>query len=411
MKKKYVLIGASGRGFGMYAIPLAQRLQDYAEVVGIFDVNPLRIAAVKELSGLTCPAYTNFEQMIAETKPDYGIITTVDRFHHEYIIKCLESGVDVISEKPMTIDAEKCNAIMEAEKRTGRDVIVTFNFRFNPHTAAIKQALMDGVVGEVLNVHLEWMLDTSHGADYFRRWHRRKENSGGLLIHKATHHFDIVNWFIEEEPVEVMAFGTRRFYGPTRKERGERCLTCDYKKSCEFYFDLTKSEFDNKLYLECESADGYYRDRCVFADEINIEDSMSLNVRYSKGALLSYSLVAHSPYEGWKISISGKNGRLEASQFHSGFRADEPNHTFEVYDRKGKKIDYALPKIGGTHGGSDDRLIDMIFIGGIPDPLGQKASSFAGALSCLIGIAANESIAKGHSIKVNDLVPLDKYRK
>ena len=64
-----------------------------------------------------------------------------------------------------------------------------------------------------------------------------------------------------------------------------------------------------KLYRDCESVDGYYRDRCVFSDDIDIEDTMSVNVKYFEGALLSYSLIAHSPYEGFKASINGVNGR------------------------------------------------------------------------------------------------------
>ena len=98
-----------------------------------------------------------------------------------------------------------------------------------PFFARIKELLREGVVGDVLSVHYEWYLDTSHGADYFRRWHRRRENSGSLMVHKSTHHFDIANWLLEQEPVAVNAFGTRRFYGPTREERSERCLTCPYK--------------------------------------------------------------------------------------------------------------------------------------------------------------------------------------
>ena len=46
----------------------------------------------------------------------------------------------------------------------------------------------------------EWLLDTRHGADYFRRWHRNKNNSGGLMVHKATHHFDLVNWWMIPTP-------------------------------------------------------------------------------------------------------------------------------------------------------------------------------------------------------------------
>ena len=100
----------------------------------------------------------------------------MDRFHHEYIIRSLEAGCDVITEKPMTIDDVRCRAILEAEKRTGRRVIVTFNYRFAPYVTRVKELLREGVIGKVLSVDFEWILDTRHGADYFRRWHRRKEN-------------------------------------------------------------------------------------------------------------------------------------------------------------------------------------------------------------------------------------------
>ena len=49
-------------------------------------------------------------------------------------------------------------------------------------------------------MHFEWALDTVHGADYFRRWHREKKNSGGLLVHKSSHHFDLVNWWLGDVP-------------------------------------------------------------------------------------------------------------------------------------------------------------------------------------------------------------------
>ncbi len=410
-KRRYALIGASGRSVFMFGQPLKTRFSDIAEIVGIMDVNPLRAAAVKEMAGLDCPIFTDFAEMVTATKPDCGIVTTVDRYHHEYIIKCLESGIDAIAEKPMTIDADKCNAILEAERLTGRKVTVTFNYRFAPYATAIKQAIVDGAVGKVLNVDFEYMLDTSHGADYFRRWHRRKENSGGLLVHKSTHHFDLINWWIDDEPLEVMGFGTRRFYGPTRSERGERCRTCQFKSQCSFYFDIDAVPFNVSLYSNCEKADGYYRDRCVFADEIDIEDSMSINARYSGGALLSYSLIAHSPYEGYKASINGTDGRLEVAEYHSGLKANDPCYSMELYDRKGNRISRDVPKSRGGHGGGDEKLQDMIFRGPIPDPLGHQAGSYAGAVSILMGIAANKSIAEKRNVVIADLVCLSKYAK
>ena len=193
------------------------------------------------------------------------------------------------------------------------------------------------------------------------------------MVHKSTHHFDLVNWWLEDEVEEVMAFGNRRFYGPTRSECGERCLTCGYSKTCEFYYDIKAHSDVKELYLDCESADGYFRDRCIFSPDINIEDDMSVNAKYSQGALMSYSLIAHSPYEGWRFSISGTNGRLEAAEYHSGLKAVDSAYYFDVYDRNGRKSEWTVPKSGGSHGGGDERLQDMIFVGNIPDPLGLQA--------------------------------------
>jgi predicted dehydrogenase len=295
--KKYAIVGAGNRALSMFAKPIATELEDVAQLVGVYDVNAVRANLLSQECGRV-PVYPDFDQMILESKADVVIVATVDSFHDEYIIRSLEAGCDVISEKPMTINGEKCKAILEAEKRTGKKVIVTFNCRHIPYIARIKELIKDGTVGEILSIDFEWILDTSHGADYFRRWHSQMENSGGLLIHKASHHFDMINWWLGEDPERLYAFGSRRFYGPTREKRGERCLTCHHQDTCEFYFDIKKDRFNKSYYYEAESEDGYIRDRCVFREDINVYDTMSVNVQYSKGAILTYSLIAYSPYEG-----------------------------------------------------------------------------------------------------------------
>jgi len=404
--KTYVLVGASSRAFGMYAKPLVKDFKDVAKIVGIFDTNSTRAKYIQKNTDPTIPVYTNFDQMMKETKPDAAIITTVDRYHHEYIIKCLEYGCDVITEKPLTIDEEKCNAILEAERRTGKKIIVTFNYRFGPYVTRIKELIKEGAIGKVLSVDFEYLLDTKHGADYFRRWHRRMENCGGLLVHKATHHFDMVNWWIEEEPEEVYANGNLRFYGPTRKERGERCSTCQYARTCEFAVKYHEDPFMKEFYFEAEKEDGYYRDRCVFDDEINIYDTMSVTVKYNKDTILTYSLIAYSPYEGWKISFNGTGGRLEAAEYHSGQKVQEPVYQIKLYNRKDEVVTYDVPKATGGHGGGDERLREMIFRGGLPDPLNHCAGLYDGVNSIMIGICANKSIKEKKMFRVKDLVKM-----
>ncbi len=402
--KRYAIAGASSRALSMFVRPIMQRFSHTAQIVGIFDVNATRANLIsRECGGV--PTFKDFDEMIRQTEPDTVIVTTIDRFHHEYIIRALEAGCDAITEKPMTIDDEKCRAILAAERRTGKRVTVTFNYRFTPYAARIKELLREGIIGQVLSVDFEWVLDTRHGADYFRRWHRRKENSGGLLVHKATHHFDAINWWLEDEPERVYAFGERRFYGPVREERGERCSTCAYADTCEFYVDYRADPLYKALYFDAEHEDGYYRDGCVFSEEIDIEDTMSVTVRYQSGVLLSYSLIAHSPYEGWRAALNGTDGRIELEEFHSGHRAQEPFNLVRLFNRKGEAITYRIPKAKGGHGGGDERLQDMLFgEKAMPDPLGRMADSWAGAMSVLIGIAANHSIATGQPVDIRALL-------
>ena len=138
--------------------------------------------------------------MLKDLKPDCVIVTCPDAFHDDYIVRALDAGCDCITEKPLTTTPEKAQRIVDACKRNNRHVRVLFNYRYSPPRTQVKDLLMSGAIGDVLSVDFHWLLNTLHGADYFRRWHSQKEISGGLMIHKATHHFDLVNWWLGSEP-------------------------------------------------------------------------------------------------------------------------------------------------------------------------------------------------------------------
>ena len=281
---------------------------------------------------------------------------------------------------------------------------VTFNLRHHPLFVRLKELVASGVIGDILHVHFDELLNTTHGADYFRRWHRRKEYSGSLLVHKATHHLDIVNWLLEEKPLRVSAFATLRYYGPNRAERGERCLTCQYNKTCRFFQDI-KVGWRKKFYYECEDVDGYIRDRCVFGEDINIEDSAVVNVAYSGGAILDYSLTAHSPYEGMHIVLNGTEGRMEVTVRKDKVvdYSEESAQEIAIYNRRGEKICYQIPTGDPAgHGGADENLLEHLFRGYTEDPLNQMADTEAGIMSVGIGIAANLSIAEKRQVDLGE---------
>lgn len=402
-KKKYVLVGAGGRALHMFAKPMVTELQDYVDFRGVFDTNQTRARLLSKECG-DVPVYTDFHHMLREAKPDVVIVASTDYTHHTYIIESLQAGCDVVSEKPMTIDEEKTRAIVDAELKSGKKVTVTFNLRFAPYFAKVKELIQSGTIGDVYHVQLEWFLDRNHGADYFRRWHAEMRNSGGLLVHKSTHHFDIINWWVDCRPKQLQAFGARRVYGDQGGPKGERCMTCDYQSTCAFYKDITADDFMGNYYVGAEHEDGYWRDRCVFDERIDIYDTMSVNLEYESGVFLNYSLVAYSPYEGWKATINGSKGRLEVGNTYRNADMSAVNPSIIEYyklDGTSERIEVST-QIGG-HGGGDEKLRKAIFIGGVEDPLGQQADSLEGADSCLIGAIANRSIAEGKLLKVPDL--------
>src|SRR6187551_3354570 len=251
-KRRFAIIGTGERATGMWGRDIKTRYADVIEFVGLCDINPKRVEASKALMGVQCPTYTNFDEMLDKAKPDLVMVTTRDSFHSQYIVRALDRGLDVMTEKPMVIDEKQCQAVLDAEKRNRKNIIVTFNYRFAPKHRTVKEILMSGEIGKVLSVDFAWYLDVHHGADYFRRWHAYKNGGGSLWVHKATHHFDLVNWWLAADPVEVVANGQLQVYGKNGTIRAANCRACPHKKDCRFYYDIGTNAMRTRLYSQCE---------------------------------------------------------------------------------------------------------------------------------------------------------------
>jgi predicted dehydrogenase len=338
----------------------------------------------------------------------------------------LENGVDVLTEKPMTTDEDKCQEILDAERKYKRKVIVGFNYRWSPYNTKIKEMLSNGAIGKVVSVDFSWMLNTSHGASYFRRWHGQREHSGTLLVHKSTHHFDLINWWLDSDPEEVFAYGDLEYYGNRPEKKGVNCRTCNEKSSCKFYWDITKSRGDYERYVKHEEHDGYIRDNCLFRPEVNIYDKMNVNIKYANNVIVNYMLTTYSPWEGWRVAFNGTEGRIEAfldvPYLDSENLSQEALHAQEM-NQDDKKAGSFKPIIyhklwnkqetvnveysRGGHGGGDVRLHDQIFKHPEKSDIHKHmAGTRDGAMSVLIGVAARNSIEKGEPVRVGTLTSL-----
>lgn len=410
MKKRYAICGVSGRALGMFAKPIWTTFAPNCEIVGLLDHDPMRFETYRsrfpEHADVGTYGEEEFDRMVDETRPDVIIVAGRDDTHARYIVAALGRDLDVITEKPMVTTGEDARRVMEAEQASKGKVTVTFNYRYGPIHTKIKELVADGKLGRITSVDLNWYLDTFHGSSYFKRWNRQRELSGGLSVHKSTHHFDLVNWWLGQKPVEAFAYGALNYYGAEgeanpRKEDGRFCGICDYTTQCAYYSRWNarskniRVPDDHLGSLEAvKSAFPYsdYRpDRCIFDSDIDIEDTYTATIRYSEGALLSYSVNFSLPYEGYRLAINGTKGRLESVEYHMPGRTPFPTpvQTIDYFPLFGSKETIHVVHREGGHGGGDPLLIEDLFLGEDPS---RRYRILSGAEDGAYSVATGEAV-------------------
>lgn len=427
--RKYAICGLSNRALGMFIRPLLNEFSTNNQIVALLDFDRTRFINCKQkyphLNNVDTYGPNEFEQMIKETEPDVLIVASRDDTHVDYIIKGLKHDLDVITEKPMVTTVEDAKKVLKAEAISKGKVTVTFNYRYSPIHRKIKELLLENKIGRITSIDLNWYIDTYHGASYFKRWNRKREHSGGLSIHKSTHHFDLVNWWLNQNPVEVFAYGALNYYGsegelnPLKEEDNRFCGTCHVKEKCDYYMRWSsRSEtmnVEDDHYKQNEMNENQYTnyrpDACIFDSEINIEDTYTATVKYDKGALLSYSINFSLPYEGYRLAINGTKGRIETQEFHAPSRVPfpVPEQTIEYFPLFGSKEIIHVVHTPGGHGGGDPILLEDIFLG--PDPRRSYeilAGTVAGAYSIATGEAVWRSVKEKTPIKIESMLQLPK---
>ncbi|NQZ33386.1 MAG: Gfo/Idh/MocA family oxidoreductase [Oceanospirillaceae bacterium] len=420
---RIAIVGVGSR-HKMYRDSIVEDYADQHQIVALCDINEHRLMlSAKEIplvneQQVATYKVTEFDQLLAEQKPELIIVTTPDFLHDVYIKKAFDAGCNVICEKPMTINLEKLKIILDAQKRSDQAVTVTFNYRYSPARTQIKELIMNDTIGDITAVDFRWHLDRVHGADYFRRWHRQHKFSGGLLVHKSTHHFDLLNWWMDSTPTQVFATGSRAFYRPETADamglqgRGERCSECKLSNKCDMTLNMRDQPELKSLYQDAEYADGYMRDQCVFAEEIGIEDTMQAHIRYASGASANYTLVAYSPWEGLEVVFQGTKGEIrhrhiEVHGVFGGKREHAVDNTVTTLQLAGEAVQELDVWSGeGNHGGADPVMLDILFNekGDKQDKYSRAANHVMGGWSILTGIAANQSIASGNMVDIDQML-------
>jgi predicted dehydrogenase len=433
MKKRYAVVGVSHRALTMFINPILGPYADVAELVAFVDLSADRMRDMNALKKTAIPCYTpeQFDRMVAEAKPDVVIVATIDCTHHDYIIRALAHDLDVYCEKPLTTDAAKARAILAAEAKSKGRVTVTFNYRYEASSTQVRSIIQAGGVGKVVSLDLNWYLDTYHGSSYFMRWNRVRANSGGLNVHKATHHFDLLSWWIGQKPVEVFAYGALNFFGKNgprnpRKVDGRVCPACPDRKACAYYMRWHRDEWrgataDPQKQLEdhvagLQASFSHYKNanarRCIYDSEIDIEDTYTALIKFDGGATATYSLNGSVPFEGFRLGINGLDGRLEYESLdpRQGQPMPEPpRQDITLIKLFGERQTIRPVKLPGSHGGADPLLQDDLFRGRDPgEPVVRMAPLMDGVLSVLTGVALHTSMTEHRPVTIRELLEAEK---
>jgi len=199
-------IGIIGAG-GISAAHIRGYLEfpEDCEIVAVADISPEKAQGRIEEFGLTAAvAFGDPAALIAAGGIDLVSIVTPPSTHRELSIAALQAGIHVVVEKPMAPSLEDCDAMIAAERASGKILSVVAQNRFRDDLATLKEALESGLIGSISHLRIDssWW----RGLSYYDLWWRGtwESEGGGCTLNHAIHHIDLMLWLMGR-PTEITA--------------------------------------------------------------------------------------------------------------------------------------------------------------------------------------------------------------
>lgn len=431
MPTRYAICGLSNRAVHEYALPLlgsADAEEDYSgfgDLVAIVELDRVRGERFLAATGALVPLYqpSEVDRMLEETRPEVVIVAGPDFTHADYAVAALEHGLDVIVEKPLAHTAEAARRILDAEAKSPGTVIVAHNARYEPSMYRLRELVQSGTIGRVVAVDVVEGLDSYHGASFFTRWNRQRKYSGGLAVTKGCHTLDSVCWVLDDSPRTVFSAGGLNFYGPASPHRPLNRDGAPLSAEVELAHNpYSRRWLAGRLPAEQELFTGKWQrlgyeaqypaatSRTIFDAEIDVEDTYSSVLTFTRGSSMTYSLCFSLPWEGLRIGITGTEGRIETEWI---VRRDDPAPATRQQIRverlfgASEIIEVAADPRG--HDLADSRIRHDLFRGPSRDSLAAHvgANALQGALAVAAGEAMWRSVESGEPVNVPALLGID----
>ena len=377
------LIGAGARGWGLARRAVQDRRRALMSAVS----DPAAGHREAFASEFSIPQHRVFEShtdLLRNCRDLDGVFVASSVSSHAQIAcDCLEAGVPVFLEKPMALDLEQARRIVGAAHRTGVRLQVGFNCRYAPFFCAIKKAVADGTLGQVLSVEWKEALSPSHWAEYCRHpSYNMRSALGSWLLEKCCHDIDLINWIVAAQCVRVASFGSRSHFRP-RDDVPRHCSAkCPAEKECLFSAA--------KLYGSASPDESGQRRNiphvCVYHSGSDLVDHQTAILEYENGVTVAFSLLPLTHSQGRFVRVCGSD---------AGLRGRSAQNELRVYPyRTGKEVVCDPAAATGGHGGADPRVV-LAFLDWLDDPRRRPETTGAEGLEAMvvcegIGLAMRE---------------------
>lgn len=335
-----------------------------ADIVAIADPDAgSRTAATETIANPDLAVFDSHRSLLADGGCDAVVVATPNHTHADVMLDVLAAGIHVMVEKPLAISVGECRRIIEAAEDHPGVVWVGLEYRYMPAIAQLLDEVHSGTVGTV-----EMVAIREHRFPFLEKvgnWNRFNRNTGGTLVEKCCHFFDLMNLIAESDPLRVYASGGQ-----------------DVNHLDEVY-DGEPSDILDNAFVVVEYASGVRAmlDLCMFAEV--------------------------SKYQG-EVSVVGARGKVEALTPGPWPFPGRGEQRLRIGDRSAGVVSEREPsddriRVEGEHHGSSFLehvgFRDAILTGGEPE-----VTLVDGLQSVALGVAAHRSIDEGRVVEMREVL-------
>ena len=400
-----VIIGAGNRGHRAYGRYAAEHLGDRLRFVAVAEPRDDRRTRFGELHGIPPNRqFRSWQDLVAQGPLGRAAInTTMDRTHLVSTEALLETGYDVLLEKPMATRAQDCVDLVRLAREAGRRVVVCHVMRYAPYFQRVREIVTSGRLGDLVSIDWRENLSFRHFAHSFVRgnW-GNSERSAPMILAKCSHDLDFLFWLVGRRAERVASFGSLTHFTPERAlpDMPARCTDgCPHSDTCLWYAprvyisDDTPDFMKDPVSLD-HSPEGMLQGlrtgpygRCVYRCDNDVVDHQVLSLDFGHGLAVSMTMQGSSHVEGRTLRIDGMRATL---------LGDQSTGRLLVHDHLTGDTETVRPGGGGAdqssgHGGGDGRLLED-FVAVLRGERTEAATEAAESLeSHLLAFAAEEA--------------------